>query len=254
MPVRTNHWLGAEKFSGRSQNTSEEGAGAIAGVLSGRVVPSGKLPIEMPSAHAGQPSTYLRAPLAGRTDVSSVDPAPLFPFGHGLSYTTFEYADLSIVPAGSGPASAGPPPAGPAVHRPAAPGADSGSVAIATGGAADIGCTVRNTGTVAGVETVQLYLRDPVAQVVRPVRFLAGFARVALEPGQARRVTFRLHADRTSFHGRSGTRIVDPGVIEVEVGASSADLRLTGGLLLHGPERAAGPDRVLTTPVSVQEV
>jgi beta-xylosidase len=214
----------------------EEGAGAIAGVLSGRVVPSGKLPVEMPSARAGQPSTYLRAPLAGRTDVSTVDPTPLFPFGHGLSYTTFGYADLSIVPAGPQPASAGP---GPGFAR------------IATDGAADIGCTVRNTGTVAGAETVQLYLRDPVAQVVRPVRFLAGFARVALQPGQARRVTFRLHADRTSFHGRSGTRIVEPGVIEIEVGSSSADHRLTGSLLLHGPERAVGPDRVLTTPTSV---
>jgi hypothetical protein len=216
----------------------EEGAGAIAGVLSGRVVPSGKLPLEMPSAHAGQPSTYLRAPLAGRTDVSTVDPTPLFPFGHGLSYTTFEYADLSIVQAGPQPASRGPEP---------------GFARIATDGAADIGCTVRNTGTVAGAETVQLYLRDPVAQVVRPVRFLAGFARVALQPGQARRVTFRLHADRTSFHGRSGTRIVEPGVIGVEIGASSADPRLTGSLLLHGPERVVGLDRMLTTPVSVQD-
>jgi beta-xylosidase len=216
----------------------EEGAGAIAGVLSGRVVPSGKLPVEMPSAHAGQPSTYLRAPLAGRTDVSTIDPTPLFPFGHGLSYTTFEYADLSIVQAGP---------------QPVSPGPEPGFARIATDGAADIGCTVRNTGTVAGAETVQLYLRDPVAQVVRPVRFLAGFARVALEPGQSRRVTFRLHADRTSFHGRSGTRIVEPGVIGVEIGSSSADLRLTGSLLLDGPERVVGPDRVLTTPVAMQD-
>jgi hypothetical protein len=214
----------------------EEGAGAIAGVLSGRVVPSGKLPVEMPSARAGQPTTYLRGPLASRTDVSSVDPTPLFPFGHGLSYTTFEYADLSIAAAGPEPAASEPPP---------------GSARIATDGTADIGCTVRNTGAVAGAETVQLYLRDPVAQVVRPVRYLAGFARVALEPGQALRVMFRLHADRTAFHGRSGTRIVEPGVIEVEVGSSSADVRLTGSLLLHGPERVVGSDRVLTTPVSV---
>jgi beta-xylosidase len=218
----------------------EEGAGAIAGVLSGRVVPSGKLPIEMPSARAGQPSTYLRFPLAGRTDVSSVDPMPLFPFGHGLSYTTFEYSDLSIGPADPQPALSG-------------PASPPGFARIATDGAADIGCTVRNTGALAGAETVQLYLRDPVAQVVRPVRFLAGFARVALQPGQARRVTFRLHADRTSFHGRSGTRIVEPGVIEVELGASSADLRLTGSLLLDGPERAVGSDRELTTPVSIQD-
>jgi beta-xylosidase len=203
----------------------EEGAGAIAGVLSGRVVPSGKLPIQMPSAHAGQPSTYLHAKLAGPTDVSSVDPTPLFPFGHGLSYTTFEYSDLSVDPG-----------------------------TIATDAAADIGCTVKNTGTRAGTEVVQLYLHDPVAQVVRPVRYLAGFSRVTLEPGQARRVVFQLHADRTAFHGRSGRRIVEPGLIEVQVGSSSADTRLTGALTLHGPERVVGFDRVLTTPVWLHDM
>jgi beta-xylosidase len=201
----------------------EEGAGAIAGVLSGRVVPSGKLPIQMPSSRAPQPSTYLSPRLAGPTEVSNLDPTPLFPFGHGLSYTTFEYADLSVEPGG----------------------------AIPTDGAADIGCTVRNTGTRPGTEVVQLYLSDPVAQVVRPVRYLAGFARVAFEPGQARRVTFKLHADRTAFHGRSGALIVEPGVIEVQVGSSSGDIRLTGTLVLHGGERIATAGRVLTTPVTV---
>jgi len=219
----------------------EEGAGAIAGVLSGRVVPSGKLPIEMPSAQAGQPSTYLRAKLAGRTDVSSVDPTPLFPFGHGLSYTSFEYSGLSIEPS-SGP--------GPAVPEADAPP----HATIATDAAADIGCTVKNTGTRPGAEIVQLYLHDPVAQVVRPVRYLAGFCRVTLEPGQARRVVFRLHADRTAFHGRSGTRIVEPGLIEVQVGSSSADLRLTGTLALRGPERTVAAGRVLTTPASVHGI
>ena len=201
----------------------EEGAGAISGVLSGRVVPSGKLPMELPSAWSGQPSTYLRAPLADRSDVSSVDPTPLFPFGHGLSYTTFEYSGLSIEPG-----------------------------TIPTDGAADITCTVRNTGGRPGTEVVQLYLHDPVAQVVRPVRYLAGFARIALEPGQARSVAFRLHADRTSFHGRSGNRIVEPGSIEVQVGCSSADIRLTGTLVLQGKVRTVGADRVLTTPAAVR--
>jgi beta-xylosidase len=227
----------------------EEGAGAIAGVLSGRVVPTGKLPIEMPSAHAGQPSTYLRAKLAGRTDVSSVDPTPLFPFGHGLSYTTFEYSGLSIEPSEPGPAVPGAAGPGPAMPGPAVPA----HATIATSAAADIGCTVKNTGARPGTEIVQLYLHDPVAQVVRPVRYLAGFSRVALEPGQARRVVFQLHADRTAFHGRSGTRIVEPGLLEVQVGSSSADTRLTGTLALHGQERVVTADRVLTTPVSIHD-
>ncbi|MBO0775684.1 MAG: glycoside hydrolase family 3 C-terminal domain-containing protein, partial [Actinobacteria bacterium] len=158
----------------------EEGGGALAGVLSGRVVPSGRLPVELPGSASGEPTSYLRAPLAGRSEVSAVDPTPLFPFGHGLSYTTFSYSDLSIVAAGDSPA-----PGGGAAGSGGAAGPAGPPVRIATDGTAEISCTIRNTGGRAGAEVAQLYLGDPVAQVVRPVRFLAGFARVALEPGQA---------------------------------------------------------------------
>ena len=115
----------------------------------------------------------------------------------------------------------------------------------------DITCTVRNTGARAGAEVVQLYLSDPVAQVVRPVRWLAGFARVPLEPGQARRVTFRLHADRTAFHGRAGTRVVEPGEIRVAIGGASDRLPLRGSFVIRGPGRVAGTDRILDTPVMI---
>jgi beta-xylosidase len=225
----------------------EEGAGAIAGVLSGRVVPSGKLPVEVPYSPGAQPSGYLRPPLAGRTEVSSVDPTPLFPFGHGLSYTTFEYSDLSIRCMGE-------PVAGDVGAGDGAAGDGAAGPVIGTDGTAEIACTIRNTGERAGTEVVQLYLGDPVAQVVRPVRFLAGFARVPLESGQARRITFTLHADRTAFCGRSGARVVEPGLIEIQVGSSSADARLTGSLTLHGPERTPGPARVLTTPVTAHDL
>ena len=203
----------------------EEGGHAIAGVLSGRVVPSGRLPAELPRVPGSQPSSYLRPRLADRHPGSAVDPAPLFAFGHGLSYTTFEYSDLIVRPA---------------------------EVPIQDG-AAEIACTVRNTGSRAGTEVVQLYLSDPLAQVVRPLRWLAGFARVPLEPGQARRVTFRLHADRTAFCGRVGTRIVEPGEIRVAVGGASDPLMLHGSFTLCGTERPAGPGRVLDTPVLVSE-
>ncbi|MDQ2812313.1 MAG: glycoside hydrolase family 3 C-terminal domain-containing protein [Actinomycetota bacterium] len=201
----------------------EEGGGAIAGVLSGRVMPSGRLPAEMPRSPGSQPSTYLRPRLAGRHPGSSVDPTPLFAFGHGLSYTSFEYDTLVIEPAD-----------------------------VATDGTAIISCTVRNTGLRAGTEVVQLYLSDPVAQVVRPAHWLAGFARVPLEPGHARQVQFRLHADRTAFCGRDGTRVVEPGEIGVAVGGASDRLRLHGSFTLHGPERLAGPDRVLDTPAVIR--
>jgi beta-xylosidase len=204
----------------------QEGMGAIARVLSGRVIPSGKLPIEMPASSATQPAFYLRTRPAGYSGASAVDPTPLFAFGHGLSYTSFEYSQLSF----TGPEADG---------------------LMATDGATDIACTVRNSGERAGAEVVQLYLRDPVAQVTRPVQYLAGFGRVALEAGESRRVTFRLHADRTAFAGRSGQRVVEPGRIDVLIGSSAADIRLAGTLAMHGPERVVGPDRVLSTPVVV---
>jgi len=215
----------------------QEGGGALAGVLSGRVVPSGKLPMELPLLVSAEQPTYLASPLAARSSVSSVDPTPLFPFGHGLSYTTFGYSDLSVRAEPGDPA-------GPRGAR----------AVIPTDGTAMIACTVRNTGDVAGAEVVQLYLRDPVAQAVRPARYLAGFARVPLGPGESRRVTFRLHADRTAFHGVSGARVVEAGLIEVGIGASSADLRLHGTVELLGPERTVGADRVLSTPAAVLDL
>jgi beta-xylosidase len=203
----------------------EEGGGAIAGVLTGRVTPSGRLPVEIPRDAGAQPSTYLRPRNAARHSGSSVDPTPLFAFGHGLSYTTFEYADLTL-----------------------------SAAEVATDGTVEIACTVRNSGPVAGGEVVQLYLGDPVASVVRPVRWLSGFARVALEPGEAARVTFLVHADRTAFTGRDLTKIVEPGTIAVNLGGSSADLPLMGSFTLTGPLRTVGVDRVLATPVTVKKL
>src|SRR4029077_945213 len=101
---------------------------------------------------------------------------------------------------------------------------------------------------------VQLYLGDPVASVARPERWLAGFARVDLAPGEAARITFRVHADRTSFTSKDLTRIIEPGNITVYVGGSSDDLPLTGSFILTCPLRPAGIDRVLDTPVSVKKL
>ena len=111
---------------------------------------------------------------------------------------------------------------------------------------------MRNVGDRAGDEVVQLYLRDAVASVVRPVRELKGFRRISLEPGEACRVVFRLHADLLAFTGREGRRIVEPGRVDVMVGASSADIRLEGGFELAGAAREVGEDRVLATPVEVE--
>jgi beta-xylosidase len=198
----------------------EEGAAAIAGVLTGEVMPTGKLPVQVPKAPGAQPNTYLHPPLGGSSGgVSNIDTEPAFAFGHGLSYTTFAYDGFAL-------------------------SADE----IATDGEVEISCVVRNSGERAGTEVVQLYLSDPVAPVTRPVTWLAGFLRVDLEPGEAARVTFALHADRTAFTTVDLRRIVQAGEIGIAIGASAADVRGRLTLQLTGSEREVGHDRVLTTP------
>jgi beta-xylosidase len=201
----------------------EEGGSAIAGALSGRIQPSGKLPVQIPRDPGGQPSTYLQPPLGAEdTGISPVDPTPLYPFGYGGSYTTFDVDDLRI-----------------------------SDMEVPTDGEFTVAVRVRNTGARAGTEVVQLYLRDVVAQVVRPVRQLTGFARVQLEPGATTQVQFRVHADRTAFTGRRLQRVVEPGEFEVLVGTSSADLPVRGMVRLTGPLRVVGHDRRLVTPVDI---
>jgi beta-xylosidase len=203
----------------------EEGGHAIAGVLTGRVVPSGKLPVELPGSAGAPSSSYLRSRNAAMHSGSSVDPTPLFAFGHGLSYTRFEYSGLVM-----------------------------SAEEVPTDGTVEISCIVRNTGDRAGTEVVQLYLSDPVAEVVRPTQWLSGFARVPLSPGQACRVAFKLHADRTSFTGQAGSRIVEPGEISVAVGGGSDRLPLRDTFRLSGPVRVVGSGRVLDTPVAVHDL
>ncbi|MER6344433.1 beta-xylosidase/alpha-l-arabinosidase [Streptomyces sp. NPDC001595] len=201
----------------------EEGGPAVAGALSGRVNPSGRLPVSVPREPGGQPWTYLQPPLGLAGEVSNLDPTPLHPFGHGRSYTTFAWEDVT----GTAPE-------------------------IATDGSYDLSVTVRNTGDRAGAEVVQLYLHDPVATVTRPDVRLVGYRRLPLEPGEAARVTFRFPADLAAFTGRDGRRVVEPGAIQLRLAASSADVRHTAELTLAGPERELGPDRVLRCETEVR--
>jgi beta-xylosidase len=211
----------------------EEGAGAVAGVLSGRVNPSGRLPVQIPSRTGGQPGTYLSPPLGHLNGASATDPTPCFPFGYGLSYTEFRYQDLRCLVAGPDVSSAA---------------SSGGSVAeCRTDGTIEVSCTVTNTGGRRGAEVVQLYLSDPVASVARPTRQLVGFSRLDLDAGETARVTFSLHTDRISFTGPDLERVVEPGVIRLYVGTSSQDPRLEAAVCLTGPVRAVGHERVLST-------
>ncbi|HEX6364830.1 MAG TPA: glycoside hydrolase family 3 N-terminal domain-containing protein, partial [Agromyces sp.] len=201
----------------------EEGAPAIAGILSGRVNPSGRLPVSVPATPGAQPTTYLAAPLARANEVSSVDPSAAYAFGHGLGYTTFDWSDV-------------------AVEASDAP----------TDGSFALSLRVRNSGERRGADVVQLYLHDPVASVVRPVQRLIGYARVELDPGEAAVVSFVVPADLASFTGRDGRRIVEPGELELSVGRSSAELVSAARVRLTGPMREVDHTRALHPVVGVE--
>ncbi|MEV5965518.1 glycoside hydrolase family 3 N-terminal domain-containing protein [Kribbella sp. NPDC051952] len=204
----------------------QEGAAAIAGVLSGRIVPSGKLPVQIPRHVGGQPGTYLQPALGSveSAGISGLEARPLYPFGYGASYTSFAVDELRL-----------------------------SAEEIGNDGEFTATVRVRNTGDRAGDEVVQLYLRDVVARVARPLKLLTGFARVSLEPGAAVEVTFSVHADRTAYTGPDLRRIVEPGDFEVMVGTSSLDLPCRALVRIDGDVRVVGHDRVLTTPVTVRD-
>lgn len=194
----------------------EEGTRALAAILSGRVNPSGRLPVSVPASPGAQPSTYLASTLARRSEVSNIDPTARYPFGHGLGYTSFAWSDLVVEAAEA-----------------------------TTDGRFRLSLTVENTGHRAGAEIVQLYLHDPVASVVRPLQRLIGFERIELEPGASVRLGVEVPADLASFTGRDGLRIVEPGALVLGFGRSSADLSLTAAVELTGPVRVVDHTREL---------
>ncbi|MEH0576348.1 glycoside hydrolase family 3 N-terminal domain-containing protein [Streptomyces sp. B21-108] len=221
-PYALGRWHGRLGAVVQAFFPGEEGGPAVAGVLSGRVNPSGRLPVSVPRVPGGQPWTYLQPPLGLAGDVSNLDPTPLYPFGHGRSYTAFAWEDFS------GP-----------------------DAEIPTDGSYDVSVTVRNTGERAGAEVVQLYLHDPVASVTRPDVRLIGYRRLELAAGESARVAFRFHADLSAFTDRAGKRVVEPGALELRLGASSAEVREVARLRLTGPVREVGTERRLHCDVEV---
>jgi beta-glucosidase len=190
--------------------SGEKGGRAVAEVLFGDCNPSGKLPVTVPR-HAGQLPVYYNYKKSkdywirnawGRA-YADLDPKPLYPFGHGLSYTSFDYANLRLSAREIGP-----------------------------GGSVEISADVKNSGGRFGRETVQLYIQDVISSVSTPVKELKGFAKVALEPGQTRTVTFTLTPDELALLDRHLERVVEPGEFKVMIGASSEDIRLSGSFVV----------------------
>lgn len=184
----------------------EKGGRAVAEVLFGDQNPCGKLPVTVPR-HAGQLPVYYNAKKSRAYWIeqgwgkpyADMDPRPLFPFGHGLSYTTFEYGGLRI---------------GAPRVKPAEP--------------VTISVDIKNTGTRAGAEVVQLYIQDVIASVATPIMSLKGFAKVGLEPGSSATVTFTLRPEDLALFNKDLERVVEPGEFRVLIGSSSEDIRLRG--------------------------
>ena len=176
----------------------EEGGTAIARTLFGYNNPGGKLPETFPEKTGQVPVNYNHLPGKPEDKYIDADNEPLFPFGYGLSYTTFHYANLRF------------------------PGGDT----IPAGDTLQVAVDITNTGPVVGDEVVQLYVHDLYASISRPVKELKGFQRVSLKPGETKTVTFSLSPDDFSFYNANMQFVEEPGAFDIMVGSSSADIRL----------------------------
>jgi len=181
----------------------EEGGNAIADVLFGDYNPGGKLPITFPQYVGQLPLYYNPKPTGRGYDYTDMTGKPLFLFGYGLSYTTFEYSNLKIIPK-----------------------------TINTKGTAEISFDVKNIGKYKGDEIVQLYVRDVVASMTRPVKELKGFKRITLEPKEKKKVTLTLKTKDLGFYDAKMKYIIEPGTFEILIGSSSEDIRLKGNLFV----------------------
>jgi beta-glucosidase len=208
-----------------------EGGHAVADVLFGKYSPAGRLPATFPRVTGAVPGYYAAHPTGRPADPDlakdtvryhDLPITPLYAFGHGLSYTEFRYGDLA-----------------------------QSTAAVAPGERVDISITVENTGGVASDEVVQLYVRDPVASISRPVLELRGFKRIELAPGARKRVTFSLTPEQLAFWSSKGGWLIEAGRIDFWIGASSADLRAQGSFEITKTHQGSAPAAALPTRVTV---
>jgi beta-glucosidase len=214
-PVTMTRWLGRVPAVVQAWYGGQEAGHAIGDILFGAQNPSGKLPVTFPRQWSDSPAyghypgdnlhvAYDEGIYVGYRGFDRKNVEPLFPFGHGLSYTRFDYSGLKITPAKA-----------------------------AAGKPVEVTARVRNSGSRAGAEVVQLYVHDVKSSVDRPVKELKGFRRVMLNPGQAQDVTFTLDKPALSFYSAAKDDwVAEPGAFEVWIGASSRDIRLKGAFEL----------------------
>ncbi|MCX7681717.1 MAG: glycoside hydrolase family 3 C-terminal domain-containing protein [Anaerolineae bacterium] len=209
----------------------QEGGPAIAGALWGEINPGGKLPVTIPRSEGQIPiyhyhkmgSGYQRPEENTLTQYTDIPTTPLYAFGHGLSYTRFEYSNLRLSPA-----------------------------KVDSRGQVEIACDVTNIGARAGDEVVQLYLRDRLARVTRPVQELAGFKRISLAPGEQCTVTFTVEMRQLGFYNHEMRFVVEPGYVDVMIGSSSSDIRLRGEFEVTGEVVEILGNRAFTSRARVE--
>ncbi|GHD83035.1 beta-glucosidase [Salinibacterium amurskyense] len=201
----------------------EEGAAAISGAIAGRLNPAGRLAVSVPRSAGSQPYSYLHPRLGEPSEVSNLTTAPAFPFGFGLSYTSFSYSEAGI-----------------------------DSETIAADGRFDIHFTVTNTGTREGDDVIQVYANDVVGSVTRPMRQLIAFTRVTLQPGESRTLSMSIPTTRIAFSDRSMTRIIEPGDVRLWLGSDcETEAAALGTVTITGPVHAVTTDDSRTVDITV---
>jgi len=204
----------------------EEGGAAVAEVLFGHAAPAGRLPVTLPRSSGQLPLYYNHKPSGARSqfwgDYADLPVAPLFPFGHGLSYSVFEYANLEL-----------------------------SSREPTTSDLLEIRFDLSNVGDRGAEEVAQLYVCDRVGSVTRPVKELKGFKRLHLEAGETRRLCFTLDPAQLAFWDCDMNFVVEPGDVILWVGSSSEDLRLEAKVALTGARRVVRPHEAVPTACAV---
>lgn len=212
VPVVVESWL-----------PGEEGGSAVSDVLFGDYCPGGRLPVSIPKNVGQLPVHYFRRPISKERVYVFGDSDPLYPFGYGKSYTEFEYKNLKVEPEEIKPT-----------------------------GEFSVQVQVKNVGEYEGDEVVQLYIRDELASLTRPVKLLKGFKRVHLEPSETKTVTFTISADQLAFYDKDMNLTVEQGTFKIMIGKSSEDIQLENQLEVTGDKKDVSNSRKYTTDVKVE--
>ena len=195
--ITMGNWMNKVQAIATCWYPGEQGGHAVTDLLSGKFNPAGRLPITWPLHESQLPLVYNHKPTGRGDDYNNLSGQPLFPFGFGLSYTSFTYNNSRL-----------------------------SSYTIRNTDSILFRCSIRNSGSVDGEEVVQLYIRDVLSSVARPVIELRGFQRIYLKTGEEKTIEFRITPDMLSMLNEKMERVVEPGTFELMIGSSSADIRL----------------------------